>query len=145
MATAQRTKAASGRHAEKLEEPVRPKRVKMICKNHGYADAYVSVRSNGDMSPRCLQCQSASTRRSRAARASHPQTPPGSYFMGKRTTQGMDTEKKQVPIAVGIWKWLDAVQDSKGATIGRLINEIIAERIKEEDPSFDINALYDQE
>lgn len=108
----------------------------MNCQVHGPSSATSIPRDNGKASLRCLRCQAEATKRYRKRHASHPDTPPGSYHRGLRTTQGIDTERKILPITTRAWDWIEQNHEKHGSAKSLLINQLLERAISLEDPKY---------
>lgn len=109
-------------------------RVTMNCAVHGVTEATLVLRGGA---PRCLRCQADAARRYRNAKTSHPGSPAGSYFRGLQTTQGINTERKILPVSAKVMEWIDGNHERFGKTRSLVLNELLAEAIAKRDPGFD--------
>lgn len=108
----------------------------MNCQVHGPSDATSVPRGKGKASLRCLKCGAEATRRYRKRNTSHPDTPAGSYHRGLRTTQGMSTERKILPIVEKAWEWIEQNHEKHGTAKSLLVNQLLERAILLEDKKY---------
>lgn len=107
------------------------------CRRHGDGTkAYLVTPTVGRPWKRCAACSADATSRWKKANRVNPGAPPGGIYRGLRTTAGLKTSVRSVPVVDDLWEYMSSHHADHGATQSLFLNLVISAGLRSLDPSF---------